>query len=252
MKLDPNFVVDVFQEDLPPLKLTRPPGCLSESDCDVDGTSTSTDYTHTTDCGVSPRELSIRLHEVIHLQLEARIMELETALEDTQMRLHAIESEHMISQNNLYVEKRSSTQESPTFMDEGNVDGPFIKNMSGEALDLYIEAYEEFTKMTITDEGAPPETTYNSDKKELNPFHKNMLKGQDGDGTANESSSQCDIIEEKWSRNLDHNNTGKSEDVDEDDHEMGKLLIKQIVEKTRQGSSKVLNAQRMQKSMNKQ
>ena len=137
-------------------------------------------------------------------------------------------------------------------MDEGNVDGPFIINMSGEALDLYIEAYEEFTKMTITDEGAPPETTYNSDKKELNPFHKNMLKGQDGDGTANESSSQCDIIEEKWSRNLDHNNTGKSEDVDEDDHEMGKLLIKQIVEKTRQGSSKVLNAQRMLKSMNKQ
>ena len=47
-------------------------------------------------------------------------------------------------------------------------------------------------------------------------------------------------------------NTGKSEDVDEDDHEMGKLLIKQIVEKTRQGSSKVLNAQRMLKSMNKQ
>ncbi|XP_050278430.1 uncharacterized protein LOC126719981 [Quercus robur] len=248
VELDPNFVVDVGQEDLPPLKLTRPPGCLS-----VDGTSTSTDYTHTADCGVSPRELSIRLHEVIHLQLEARIMELETVLEDTQMRLHAIESEHMISQNNLYVEKRSSTQESPTFMDEGNVDGrPFIINTSGEALDLYIEACEEFTKMTIRDEGAPPETTYNSDKKELNPFHKNMLKGQDGDGTANESSSQCDIIEEKWSRNLDRNNTGKSEDVDEDDHEMAKLLIKQIVEKTRQGSSKVLNAQRMLKSMNKQ
>lgn len=247
VELDPDFVVDVVQEDLPPLKLPRPPGCLSDSDCDVDGTSTSTDYTHTADCGVSPRELSICLHEVIHLQLEARIMELETALEDTQMRLHAIESEHMISQNNLHVEKRSSTQESPTFMDEGNVDGPFIINTSGEALDLYIEAYEEFTKMTITDEGAPPETTYNSDKKELNPFHKNMLKGQDGNGTANESSSQCDIIEEKWSRNLDHNNTGKSEDVDEDDHEMGKLLIKQIVEKTRQGSSKVLNAQRMLK-----
>ncbi|KAM4121229.1 hypothetical protein ACJW30_03G192200 [Castanea mollissima] len=256
VELDPDFVVDVVQEDLPPLKLPRPPDGLSDSDCDVDGTSTSTststDYTHTANCGVSPRELSIRLHEVIHLRLEARIMELETALEDTQMRLHAMESEHIISQNNLYVEKRSSTQESPTFMDEDNLDGPFIVNTSGEALDLYIEAYEEFTKMTITDEGAPPETTYNSNEKELNPFRKNMFKGHDVDGAANESSSQCDIIEEKWSRNLDHNNTGKSEDVDEDDHEMGKLLIKQIVEKTRQGSSMVLNAQRMLKSMNKQ
>ncbi|XP_075659901.1 uncharacterized protein LOC142629750 [Castanea sativa] len=252
VELDPDFVVDVVQEDLPPLKLSRPPDGLSDSDCDVDGTSTSTDYTHTANCGVSPRELSIRLHEVIHLRLEARIMELETALEDTQMRLHAMESEHIISQNNLYVEKRSSTQESPTFMDEDNVDGPFIVNTSGEALDLYIEAYEEFTKMTITDEGAPPETTYNSNEKELNPFRKNMFKGHDDDGAANESSSQCDIIEEKWSRNLDYDNTGKSEDVDEDDHEMGKLLIKQIVEKTRQGSFMVLNAQRMLKSMNKQ
>ncbi|KAM3754770.1 hypothetical protein ACB098_03G190500 [Castanea mollissima] len=254
VELDPDFVVDVVQEDLPPLKLPRPPDGLSDSDCDVDGTSTSTstDYTHTANCGVSPRELSIRLHEVIHLRLEARIRELETALEDTQMRLHAMKSEHIISQNNLYVEKRSSTQESPTFMDEDNVDGPFIVNTSGEALDLYIEAYEEFTKMTITDEGAPPETTYNRNEKELNPFRKNMFKGHDVDGAAIESSSQCDIIEDKWSRNLDHNNTGKSEDVDEDDHEMGKLLIKQIVEKTRQGSSMVLNAQRMLKSMNKQ
>ncbi|KAM4110406.1 hypothetical protein ACB094_03G192900 [Castanea mollissima] len=254
VELDPDFVVDVVQEDLPPLKLPRPPDGLSDSDCDVDGTSTSTstDYTHTANCGVSPRELSIRLHEVIHLRLEARIMELETALEDTQKRLHAMESEHIISQNNLYVEKRSSTQESPTFMDEDNVDGPFIVNRSGEALDLYIEAYEEFTKMTITDEGAPPETTYNRNEKELNPFRKNMFKGHDVDGAAIESSSQCDIIEEKWSRNLDHNNTGKSEDVDEDDHEVGKILTKQIVEKTRQGSSMVLNAQRMLKSMNKQ
>ncbi|KAL4639729.1 hypothetical protein ACB092_03G238900 [Castanea dentata] len=177
VELDPDFVVDVVQEHLPPLKLPRPPDGLSDSDCDVDGTSTSTstDYTHTANCGVSPRELSIRLYEVIHLRLEARIMELETALEDTQMRLHAMESEHIISQNNLYVEKRSSTQESPAFMDEDNVDGPFIVNTSGEALDLYIEAYEEFTKMTIIDEGAPPETTYNSNEKELNPFRKNMF-----------------------------------------------------------------------------
>uniref|UniRef100_A0A2N9IE66 Ternary complex factor MIP1 leucine-zipper domain-containing protein n=1 Tax=Fagus sylvatica TaxID=28930 RepID=A0A2N9IE66_FAGSY len=118
IELDPNFVVDVVQEDLPPLKVPRLTAGLSESDSDVNGIQT--DYTHRANCGVSPKELSIRLHEVIHSRLEARIMELETALEDTQMRLHAMDSEHMISLNNLYVEKKSSsTQESPTFMDEG-------------------------------------------------------------------------------------------------------------------------------------
>ncbi|GMY16492.1 hypothetical protein FCV25MIE_11731 [Fagus crenata] len=264
--LDPNFVVDVVQEDLPPLKVPRLTAVLSESDSDVNGIQT--DYTHRANCGV----LSIRLHEVIHSRLEARIMELETALEDTQMRLHAMDSEHMISLNNLYVEKKSSsTQESPTFMDEGyDMNGHFIINLSGEALDTYSEAYKEISMITLTDEEAPPETTHNSDctEKELNPFDKNLFKGQIGDCTGNGSSSQYDIIEERLSSSLNPNDirtkeekvsrssesdyTGKSEDVDEDDDEMGKLLIKRIVEKTRQGSSVVLNAQRMLYSMDKQ
>ena len=84
-------------------------------------------------------------------------------------------------------------------MDEGyDMDGHFIINLSGEALDAYSEAYKEIPRITLTDEEAPPETTYNSDctEKELNPFDKNLFKGQIGDCMGKGSSSQYDIIEE--------------------------------------------------------
>lgn len=218
--------MNVVQGDLRPVKVQKPSGGLSDFDCDVTGTSTN--HTYTADYTMSPRELSIRLHEVIHLQLEARIMELENALENTQKRLHSMESENMIPQNNLYMD------------DEGNndMDRPFI-NLSGEALNAFNEAYERITS--------------DCTEKELISFGKKPF----GEGMVNGSISQFDIIsergssnlnddeirttEEKASRSCESNETGESED----DDEMGKVLIKRIVGRTRQGSSVILNAQRM-------
>jgi hypothetical protein len=97
-------------------------------------------------------------------------------------------------------------------------------------------------------------------KKELIHFGKKLF----GEGMVNGSISQYDIVsergssnwnddeirtkEEKASRSCESNETGKSED----DDEMGKVLIKRIVYKTRQGSSVVLKAQRMVYLMDEQ
>lgn len=243
MQLDPDIVVDIVQGDLRPVKVQKPPGGLADSDCDVTGTSTN--HTHTANYIVSPRELSICLHEVIHLQLEARIMELENALENTQKRLHSMESENMIPQNKF-----------------GNdMDRPFI-NLSGEAQNVFNEAYKRITGMSIKGEDALQDTIYKSDctEKELIHFGKKLF----GKGMVNGSISQYDIVsetgssnlnddevrtkEEKASRSCESNETGESED----DDEMGQVLIKRIVDKTRQGSTVVINAQRMMYLMDDQ
>lgn len=48
---------------------------------------------------VSPRELSIKLHEVIESRLEERIGELETALQNSQNWLQFLETECVVSQD---------------------------------------------------------------------------------------------------------------------------------------------------------
>ncbi|KAI7737540.1 hypothetical protein M8C21_008843 [Ambrosia artemisiifolia] len=130
---------------------------------------------------VSPRELSLRLHEVLQSQLEERIRELEAEIE---------------TRNQKPWKDFSSSDAG----DENRVDEPVVLNLSGDALDAYNEACDEFAKFD----------------EELD----------DDDGTP-------------------QNGAGTGGDVlDFDEDEMEKLLIKHIVEKARQGSPAVLNAQR--------
>ncbi|RVX02585.1 hypothetical protein VitviT2T_000038 [Vitis vinifera] len=260
--LDPDFIADVVQGELRVDTLNRQPGEQSDSDLDVSGSSTH----HSANYAVSPRELSLRLHEVIQSRLEARIIELEAALQNNQKRPHSMRQESIISTRELYSEVGSlSTQESPIFMDEGT-NHPMVINLSGETLEAYNEACEEISKMLRTGEEVPPETIYNTDHiKEMHPFDRELsLGGNGGNGgsimhqdiTGERWLSRnlvCDMIrswEERTSRSWGSNEVGESEDDEED--EMGKLLIKQIVEKTRQGSAAVLHAQRMLYSMNDQ
>lgn len=60
-------------------------------------------------------------------------------------------------------------------------------------------------------------------------------------GSSNLNDDEIRTTEEKASWSCESNETGESED----DDEMGKVLIKRIVGRTRQGSSVILNAQRM-------
>lgn len=134
---------------------------------------------------VSPRELSLRLHEVLQSQLEERIKELEAELKSKQ------------TLNNYKSWNDFSGSDAG---DEKHVDEPVVLNLSGEALDAYNEVCNEFAKFDESEE-------------------------DDFEGTQNGGGL-----------------SGNANDFDED--EMEKLLIKHIVEKARQGSPVVLNAQR--------
>lgn len=263
MQLDPDFVVDVACGDLRPIKIHRLSGGLS--DPDSEGNETSTNHAHTEYRTVSPKELSMRLHEVIQLRLEARIKELETAVEKTRKRLLSVESENMISENHLCMEKGLLlTKESRTFIDEiEDINGPSIINLSKQASDAYNDADKDNIRMSITDEEAPLDTRFNNycTEKEF-IFEQKLFKDQIGNVSDNGSLLQYDIRRDRWSSNSNHdeiriweentsrgsesNGIGESEDGDELDI---KVLIQRIVEKTRQGSSVVLNAQRIMHSM---
>ncbi|VVA24118.1 PREDICTED: LOC8068123 isoform [Prunus dulcis] len=87
VELDPDFVAGVVEEDLRLDKVNwEPAGSSSDSDHEE---------------AMCPRELSLRLHEVIESRLEARIMELETALGASQKRGHSMDFEHVKSKRDF-------------------------------------------------------------------------------------------------------------------------------------------------------
>ncbi|KAL7153101.1 hypothetical protein ABFS83_04G143000 [Erythranthe nasuta] len=170
---------------------------------------------------VSPRELSLRLHEVIQTRLEERIKELETALENSQRKDKYVESSENIPSENKT--QTCSTQESPIVSRDGGeeefVGHPVVINLSGEALSAYNEAYEEMMKES------------ESDEEDLQLGFGNGETGFDG---RMEEEDVCtnDVI--GWSSSADES----------EDDEMERMLIRQIVEKAKQGSPAVLKAHR--------
>ncbi|KAJ6429535.1 hypothetical protein OIU84_021022 [Salix udensis] len=97
----------------------KKPDDLSDSDDDAGGSSTNP--IDTANYAVSPKELSLRLHEVIQSRLVVRIVELEAALENSQKRLLALESDSTSPTMDLRSEVESSSlQQAPSFTGEGN------------------------------------------------------------------------------------------------------------------------------------
>ncbi|KAL5707874.1 hypothetical protein ACHQM5_018727 [Ranunculus cassubicifolius] len=209
-------------------------GVGEETDSERNMSGTSTTKTENANYAVSPRELSIRLHEVIESRLMERITELETALDNSQKKLHSSESNQIKVWSNYSTSEigDSSSRDSPTRREEETATTilqPLFLNLSDDALDAYNEAYEALnTRTTEIDEEIPPFQEYKSNqfKDELNLWSPN--KHDEDDSAVNE------VFEIQY----------ESTDDDDDDM-MARLLIQQIVEKTRQGSPVVLNAQRM-------
>lgn len=118
IEMDPNFELDV-EGDLSPDEGHKKPDDLSDSDDDTSGSSTNP--IDTANYAVSPKELSLRLHEVIQSRLVVRIMELEAAVENSQKRLYALESDSTSPKMDLHGEVESSSiQQAPSFTGEGN------------------------------------------------------------------------------------------------------------------------------------
>ncbi|GKE40370.1 pericentriolar material 1 protein [Tanacetum coccineum] len=146
------------------------------------------DDDHSANHAVCPRELSLRLHEVLESQLEERIRELEAEIQMKQTHNH--KSFHSWKHY------------------ENPVDEPVVLNLSGQALDAYNEAYDQFSKVSDSEEEV-------------------ANSGQTG----------------QTSRHSGNNWTPQSGNGFGED-EMEKMLIKHIVEKAKKGSPAVLNAQR--------
>ncbi|XP_075523551.1 uncharacterized protein LOC142556146 isoform X2 [Primulina tabacum] len=180
---------------------------------------------------ISPRELSLRLHEVIQSRLQERVVELEAALANSQ-------GKDIIG--------TSSSHDSPVPEDEQK---SVVLNLSRETLAAYTEAYEELMTVSESDEEDFPF-----------PFEKRNdhqdIRMKDVD-TVRDSNSNVHLesrngyIETELNlgsvKNLDIMKDILCDSRDESEggeEEMESLLIRQLVEKARQGSPVVLNAQK--------
>ncbi|CAA7399368.1 unnamed protein product [Spirodela intermedia] len=118
---------------------------------------------------VSPRQLSLRLHELIQSQLEDRIKELEEALSHSQRRggrrppppppppPHLTGAAGADSLGDFSSSDLGSLSDpgSPTMAIDQlppEMSHPLCLNLSGDALDAYHEAYEEFQRSSEADE----------------------------------------------------------------------------------------------------
>ncbi|CAA6662945.1 unnamed protein product [Spirodela intermedia] len=104
---------------------------------------------------VSPRQLSLRLHELIQSQLEDRIKELEEALSHSQRRGGG--GRHRRRRHLTGAQRPGSLSDpgSPTMAIDQlppEMSQPLCLNLSGDALDAYHEAYEEFQRSSEADE----------------------------------------------------------------------------------------------------
>ncbi|KAF2312860.1 hypothetical protein GH714_040913 [Hevea brasiliensis] len=262
VQLDPNFVADIAQGELRADMVNGQAVNQLESDRDASGTSTS----HTGNYTVSPRELSLRLHEVIQSRLEERVKKLEMALKSSERKLQLWESEHRnVWRKFPNSELRYSSGEEIEEDFNSMTTQPLVMNLSGEALDAYNEAYEELMKINESQEDDLLSGVYeNNHQGGIHPFDESNLRGQNG--ATNSSLIHLTRNREKPSRELHFNQLkasvergsenqellydAASEDENSDcSDEIEKQLIKHVVEKTRKGSPVVLNAQRLLFSM---
>ncbi|PKA53681.1 hypothetical protein AXF42_Ash009177 [Apostasia shenzhenica] len=199
-----------------------------EGETDVNnGTCTTSDtHAYNPNYSVSPKELSLRLHKVIESRLEARIKELETELEESQRKLNLVEAAKSCSRQSFSGVGVGSLHldNNPTSFQESD-SHPLCLNLADDALNAYSEAYEDFIRLTETEE----------DEK-MSSISTGDLPGVKQSNLSKEFKiSKMEAWEDLYW-------TEGEEDNLEDE---GKDLIQKIVEKTRQGSPALINAQRM-------
>ncbi|CAI9786723.1 unnamed protein product [Fraxinus pennsylvanica] len=224
-EVDKDFIADVAEGEFRTNLFDKPY-------VDRDGTGCSTPCS--VHYAVSPRELSLRLHEVIQSQLEERVKELETALENSQRKIKSAESRHM-----SYWSKSSNNgagSYEDVFTDE-----PVIINLSGEALAAYNEAYDEFAKVTESDEEDTPYGLEESNDQEFFQEGQQVLNGGSNHYTQHSFVHGSPPLLSNYQNDVICCSTNENGDSEE---EIEKLLIMQIVEKARKGSPVILNAQR--------
>ncbi|KAG7549930.1 hypothetical protein ISN45_Aa06g007700 [Arabidopsis thaliana x Arabidopsis arenosa] len=246
-ELEPEFEVEFAQGELIDDQVERQRFDETESNQERSSNSTPESGNYI----VSPRELSLRLLGVINSRYEKRIKELENALQESQSKVEQLvkESEEkkkplsrIWETNEVMKYKRDSNLPVSVAHTEKNHNPaeiqPLVMNLEGEALDAFNESYEEL--MDINDY---------SEEDDLQCEMQENERQEESSLTSKSSPwSHKDYVKDS-SRTSEDVNFSMLQDLlglsDEEEDEMEKHLIKQIVEKTKQGSSAVLNAQKM-------
>ncbi|CAN6912599.1 unnamed protein product [Brassica oleracea] len=216
-----------------------------ESNQDPSGNSTPESGNY----AVSPRELSLRLHKVINSRLEKRITVLETALQESQRKVEQLvmESESKKSSWSRVWEAREvmayksdsiAIEHTKTNNNHAEMQ-PLVMNLTGEALDAFNESYDEL--MNINDDSE------DDDESPLEEMHESeLIHHEDFSSTSPWSHHHGDDSKAQEQELLDFIGLEEQdEEISDFESEMEKQLIKQIVEKTKQGSPVVLNAQKL-------
>ncbi|KAG6683345.1 hypothetical protein I3843_12G008500 [Carya illinoinensis] len=211
---------------------------------------------HSGNSAVSPRELSLRLHEVIQSRLEDRVLELETALQNSQRKLNLMESGPANSWKEFSSCERvySSVRESSIAQKCNPLAQPLF-------LDADSEAYIDLVKTDNSEYQVLPSWVYeNMHQKGSNQLGEHAYKHQNGGIggskphlTIDDDMSSLEFFSSKRRAFGGHTtelqglkDVGVDEDGKRDwDDEIEQQLIKQIVEKSRKGSPVVINAQRV-------
>ncbi|KAG1341937.1 hypothetical protein COCNU_05G001660 [Cocos nucifera] len=252
-ELDPDQIGDVVRREL---GADIPDSTSQKSQADATSSSTLTPQARANH-PVSPKELRLRLHEVIQFRLEERIKELETALEQSQRQLQIMETGVCSRRTFLNSDMGSSSAlGSPTLIElDGALVHPLCLNLSGDALGAYDEAYEEFMCIAEEDEDDNlPSSTSRVEQIEqdwLCPPDESLICDHESGETKKLSEFNNYFEEEPAQEEIlkrigsSHTVGSDGEDSDEFFDEEEEKLIQQIVEKKRQGSSVLLNAQRM-------
>lgn len=241
LQLDPDYEADFAQGEL---RIDTVQGeAFPRSESNEDATNIPTPLPGT--YAVSPHELSLRLHEVLQSRLEARVKELEVALENSQRKVQMMEAEHC----HLTTERSSANED---------CDHPLVMNLSGEALDAYNEAYEELIKRDESEEGSPA-SIHDIDRKESSNSHGWSVSriqhvGSNGSAThgekmSREFASNKVTMMEGQSSGVSKLNVLTGDENNRFDYEMERQLIRKIVERTRKGSPVFQNAQKILYSM---
>ncbi|CAI9754092.1 unnamed protein product [Fraxinus pennsylvanica] len=221
-EVDKDFIADDVEGELRADLFDKP-----DVDQDQIGCSTPCSVHY----AVSPRELSLRLHEVIQSQLEERVKELEIALQNSQRKMKYAESKNAPRWSEFSNNGEGSYEDAST-------DEPVIINLSGEALAAYNEAYDEFAKVAKSDEEDTPSGLEEGNEQEIFQDGQHVRNGGSNHYTRHSfvngsppllSNHRDDII-----CSTDKNGDGEEE--------MERLLIRQIVERARKGSPVISNA----------
>lgn len=222
VELEPEFVADFAQGELRADMVSGEDSDHPKSNEDAsDPTPLPANY------AVLPHELSLRLHEVVQSQLEERVKELESALENSQRKVLLLESKQ-----EGYLQKSSSFSREND--DSDLMSQPLILNLSGEALDAYNEAYEELIKINDSEENSPLDIL-GSDHEEGSHSHDwHAIGVQSGESNG---SSKVTLLD------------GTEDESGDFDNEVEQQLIRQIVERTKKGSPLFKNAQKILYSM---